>query len=100
MLHLLSETGLILIHLVTAGVGMLEKLKDTFTSGKRRPSEAFQAPDQVIALHRFGQGLQVGGSISENPEDKPSVQLTDSYRRRVARLNGTCSIPNYYYPFP
>ena len=67
---------------------MLEKLKDTFTSGKRRPSEAFQAPDQVIALHRFGQGLQVGGSISENPDDKPPLQLTDSYKRRVARLNG------------
>jgi len=47
--------GLVLIHLVSAGVGMLEKLKETFKSGKRRPSEAFQAPESVIALHRFGQ---------------------------------------------
>jgi len=46
--------GLVLIHLVSAGVGMLEKLKETFKSGKRRPSEAFQAPESVIALHRFG----------------------------------------------
>ena len=35
---------MVLIHLVTAGVGMLEKLKETFRSGKRRPSEAFTQP--------------------------------------------------------
>lgn len=83
-------TGLLLIHLVTAGVGMLEKLKDTFTAGKRRPSEAFQSPDQVIALHRFGSssgGSGGDGSPGAGDVTAASTILSDSYKRRVASLN-------------
>lgn len=58
---------------------MLEKLKDTLGAGKRRPSEAFGTPDQVIALHRFGSATgQPGGG---------DTALSDAYRRRVACLN-------------
>lgn len=70
--------GLVLIHLVSAGVGMLEKLKDTFLSGKRRPSEAFQAPEHVIALHRFGKS-----AISSGDEEN----LATDYKSRVASIN-------------
>lgn len=62
---------------------MLEKLKDTLAGGgKRRPSEAFGNPDQVIALHRFGSATGQPGS----PGGADSA-LSDAYRRRVAALN-------------
>lgn len=92
-LSLLSShvTGLLCIHLVTAGVGMLEKLKDTFTAGKRRPSEAFSSPDQVIALHRFGSSTAGSGAAPGSPGagevTAASTILSDSYKRRVASLN-------------
>lgn len=89
--HTSRVLGLILIHLVTAGVGMLEKLKDTFISGKRRPSEAFQSPDQVIAMHRLGVS---GGGSAGSPVSPTNTEITaatailsDSYQRRVASLN-------------
>ena len=89
--HTSRVLGLILIHLVTAGVGMLEKLKDTFISGKRRPSEAFQSPDQVIAMHRLGvSGAGSGGSPASptNAEITAATAiLSDAYQRRVASLN-------------
>lgn len=66
---------MVLIHLVTAGVGMLEKLKDSFFTGKRRPSEAFQQPEQVIALHKFG-----GASAGDD-------NLLNAYKSRVASIN-------------
>jgi len=79
--HTSRVLGLLLIHLVTAGVGMLEKLKDTL-GGKRRPSEAFGSPDQVIALHRFGSSTGQPGSPGGG-----NSALSDAYRRRVACLN-------------
>ncbi|XP_015785821.1 uncharacterized protein ZK1073.1 isoform X2 [Tetranychus urticae] len=71
--------GIMLIHLVTAGVGMLEKLKDSFFTGKRRPSEAFQQPDQVIALHKFGGTGNSSGSVEDN--------LLSDTKSRVANIN-------------
>lgn len=88
--HTSRVLGLILIHLVTAGVGMLEKLKDTFISGKRRPSEAFQSPDQVIAMHRLGLTSGTAGSpVSPTNAEMTAATaiLSDSYQRRVASLN-------------
>jgi len=85
--HTSRVLGLLLIHLVTAGVGMLEKLKDTFTSGRRRPSEAFSSPDQVIALHRFGSSTAGSGSPGAGEMTAASTILSDSYKRRVASLN-------------
>lgn len=73
---------MILIHLVTAGVGMLEKLKDTFMSGKRRPSEAFQQPEAVIALHKFGSSIT--GSLPPTSEEEDSIS---DYKSRVASIN-------------
>ena len=84
----LRDTGLLLIHLVTAGVGMLEKLKDTLAGGKRRPSEAFGSPDQVIALHRFGSSTGAGGEGSAGDATAATNILSDAYKRRVASLNG------------
>ncbi|RWS31870.1 hypothetical protein B4U80_10808 [Leptotrombidium deliense] len=72
--------GLVLIDLVTAGVGMLEKLKESFFSGKRRASEAFQSPEQVIALHKLG-------STSTTTTTTESNQLLIDYKTRVANLN-------------
>ncbi|RWS16961.1 uncharacterized protein B4U79_06785 [Dinothrombium tinctorium] len=74
------DAGLVLIDLVTAGVGMLEKLKESFFSGKRRASEAFQSPEQVIALHKLG---QTGGSSGSQHTDS----LLVDYKSRVANLN-------------
>ena len=97
--HTSRVLGLILIHLVTAGVGMLEKLKDTFISGKRRPSEAFQSPDQVIAMHRLGMTAAAAAAASSTSAGSPASPtanteltaataiLSDSYQRRVASLN-------------
>lgn len=62
---------------------MLEKLKDTFRSGKRRPSEAFQQPEQIIALHRFGAAQQPG-----SPTTGEEKLLTSDYRTRVSNING------------
>jgi hypothetical protein len=69
---------MILINLVSAGVGMLERLKDSFFTGKRRPSEAFQQPEQVIALHKFG-----GRGVADD-------KLISDYKSRVANINRTC----------
>lgn len=88
--HTSRVLGLILIHLVTAGVGMLEKLKDTFISGKRRPSEAFQSPDQVIAMHRLGMtgnSITTGSPTTNTELTAATAILSDSYQRRVASLN-------------
>jgi hypothetical protein len=59
---------------------MLEKLKDTL-GGKRRPSEAFGTPDQVIALHRFG------STTGQRESGGGDSALSVAYRRRVACLN-------------
>ena len=67
---------MILINLVSAGVGMLERLKDSFFTGKRRPSEAFQHPEQVIALHKFG-----GRVVSDD-------RLVSDYKSKMAKING------------
>ncbi|XP_074602807.1 uncharacterized protein ZK1073.1 isoform X2 [Brevipalpus obovatus] len=72
--------GMVLIHLVTAGVGMLEKLKETFRSGKRRPSEAFTQPDQVIALHKFG---AASGTLPPTAEEG----ILSDCKSRVANIN-------------
>jgi hypothetical protein len=67
---------------------MLEKLKDTLSAGKRRPSEAFGNPDQVIALHRFGSSSGAGGEGSSTGDATAATNiLTDAYKRRVASLN-------------
>lgn len=60
---------------------MLEKLKDTFMSGKRRPSEAFQQPEAVIALHKFGSSTV--GSLPPTAEEDPM----QDYKSRVANIN-------------
>lgn len=72
---------MVLIHLVTAGVGMLEKLKDSFLSGKRRSSEAFQQPEAVIALHKFG--TSTGSSLPPTAEE----DAISDYKSRVANIN-------------
>jgi len=73
--------GLVLIHLVSAGVGMLERLKDQFFSGKRRPSEC--NPDQIIALHKLGTAA-ASPSADGAP---PTTDLISDYRARAQKIS-------------
>lgn len=81
--HSSRTLGLVLIHLVSAGVGLLESLKDrlpTFFSAKRRTSEA--SPEQLIALHRLGRS----GSGSHSPSGNDTLMTEIS--ERFQTING------------
>jgi pimeloyl-ACP methyl ester carboxylesterase len=69
--------GLILIHLVSTGVGFLETLKERFL-GKRRNSQQMSSVE-IVAMHKMGK---------EFSSEETSKHLYDKYQQRVQTLNG------------
>jgi len=65
--------GLVLIHLVSSGVGFLETLKERFLS-KRRTSDAKALnPLEIVKIHRLG--------------DQQNSNLLENYSQRVQTIN-------------
>lgn len=76
--------GLVLIHLAPAGVGVLERLKNQISTGKRRFSE-FSA-ENIVELHRLGDTSGRSGQSSPPPQSEQQ-QLMPLYSNRVNSMN-------------
>lgn len=74
LLHPDRVLGLVLVNLVSAGVGFLESIKEKLFA-KRRSSQQLGS-EEIVAMHKFG-----------NSNDEAMKQLIENYSNNVSKIN-------------
>ncbi|KAI2802456.1 hypothetical protein RDWZM_009915 [Blomia tropicalis] len=67
--------GLVLVNLVSAGVGFLESIKEKLFA--RRRSSQQLCSEEIVAMHKFG-----------NSHDDAMKQLIETYSNNISKING------------
>ena len=92
--------GLVLINLVSAGVGFLESIKEKLFSAKRRSSQQLGS-EEIVAMHKVGAKPGEPGSPTNqapsptltgqpqfgNSNDDAMKQLIENYSNNISKIN-------------
>lgn len=94
--------GLVLVNLVSAGVGFLESIKERLFSAKRRSSQQLGS-EEIVAMHKVSQRKNSKDATAAKKTQKdvvPSSPSSDTCSTVVAdgNLSGSTSITNQDIP--